>query len=36
MMNDFKVGDIVEYTNPAGLKFGPYKVLGFRDNNEQG
>jgi len=25
----FKVGDIVEYTNPHGLKFGPHKIIGF-------
>jgi len=26
----FRVGDMVQYTNPAGLKFGPYKIVGFR------
>lgn len=25
----FKVGDIVEYTNPYGLTFVPHKVVGF-------
>lgn len=26
---DFKINDVVEFTNDAGLKFGPYKVIGF-------
>lgn len=25
----FKIGDIVEYTNPDGLTFGPHIVAGF-------
>lgn len=28
----FKVGDIVEYINPNGLKFSPHKVIGFVQN----
>lgn len=28
----FKIGDVVEYTNPYGLKFGPHVVIGFVQN----
>lgn len=28
----FKIGDVVEYTNPQGVKFGPRKVIGFPEN----
>ena len=28
----FKIGDVVEYTNPYGLKFGPHIVVGFVQN----
>ena len=28
----FKRGDIVEYTNPNGVKFAPHTVLGFVQN----
>ena len=28
----FKIGDIVEYTNPHGIKFGPRTVIGFVQN----
>lgn len=30
----FRCGDIVEYTNSYGLKFGPHKVVGFVQNPE--
>lgn len=26
---EFKVGDIVMFTNDYGIEFGPYKVLGY-------
>ena len=28
----FKIGDVVEYTNPYGLVFSPYVVVGFVQN----
>lgn len=29
-MDGLKIGDLVEYTNPAGIRFGPHKVTDFR------
>nr|DAM37335.1 MAG TPA: hypothetical protein [Caudoviricetes sp.] len=28
----FRIGDLVDYTNPNGLTFGPHKVVGFVQN----
>lgn len=33
MTHDFKIGDIVEYTNENGVKFSPRKITGFRKPN---
>jgi len=32
----FKMGDIVEYTNSYGLKFGPHSIVGFVQNPDPG
>ena len=30
----FKIGDVVEYTNPQGVKFSPRTVTGFREKSD--
>lgn len=31
----FKRGDVVEFTNPFGVTFGPHTVIGFVQNPEE-